>query len=517
MRLFSLPGVSSLLKLCLFATGCAGIVAEFVLCTLATYFLGNAVFQWTLMMSFMLFAMGLGSHLSRYCSAHLLDTFTVLEFCLSLLCAISAAAAYVLSPFLNNVGVVIYPLGIAIGLLIGMEIPLITRVNAAHEELRVNISSVLEKDYYGALIGGLFFAFVALPYFGLTYTPVALGAVNFGVASLLLWRFRSLLHAPRLLSGLWAGVGAGLIGLFVLAEPILLFGEQALYKDTVILVRQTPYQRLVMTRWRDDYWLYINGNQQFSSYDEERYHEPLVHPAVTLAGNRAEVLILGGGDGLALREVLKYVQVKAVTLVDLDPEMTTLAATHPVFLQLNEHALADPRVSVVNADAFAFLQDSPHLFDVIIIDLPDPNSAELARLYSLNFYRLCKQHLKRGGTLVTQATSPFFSRQAFVCIQKTMAEAGFSVLPYHNHVPTLGEWGFVLGVDATLLEDAALKKTVQELSFQGVETRFLNREAMIAMVNFGKGVFRDTDEIEVNRESRPVLQAYYQQGRWEVY
>ena len=517
MRLFSLPGVSSLLKLCLFATGCAGIVAEFVLCTLATYFLGNAVFQWTLMMSFMLFAMGLGSHLSRYCSAHLLDTFTVLEFCLSLLCAISAAAAYVLSPFLNNVGVVIYPLGIAIGLLIGMEIPLITRVNAAHEELRVNISSVLEKDYYGALIGGLFFAFVALPYFGLTYTPVALGAVNFGVASLLLWRFRSLLHAPRLLSGLWAGVGAGLIGLFVLAEPILLFGEQALYKDTVILVRQTPYQRLVMTRWRDDYWLYINGNQQFSSYDEERYHEPLVHPAVTLAGNRAEVLILGGGDGLAVREVLKYVQVKSVTLVDLDPEMTTLAATHPVFLQLNAHALADPRVSVINVDAFAFLQDTSHLFDVIIIDLPDPNSVELARLYSLNFYRLCKKHLKRGGTLVTQATSPFFSRQAFVCIQKTMAAAGFSVLPYHNHVPTLGEWGFVLGVDEILLEDAALKKTVQELSFQGVETRFLNQEAMIAMVHFGKGVFRDESDIEVNRESRPVLQAYYQQGRWEVY
>jgi len=517
VRLSSSLGVSSLLKLCLFATGCAGIVAEFVLCTLATYFLGNAVLQWTLMMSFMLFAMGLGSHLSRYCNAHLLDTFTVLEFALSLLCASAAAAAYVLSPFLNNVGVVIYPLGIAIGLLIGMEIPLITRVNAAYEELRVNISSVMEKDYYGALIGGLFFAFVALPYFGLTYTPIALGAVNFGVASLLLFRFRSLLSAPRLLSGLWAGVGAGLIGLFVLAEPILLFGEQALYKDTVILAKQTPYQRLVVTRWRNDYWLYINGNQQFSSYDEERYHEPLVHPALALSGNRTEVLILGGGDGLALREVLKYSQVKSVTLVDLDPEMTSLAATHPVFLQLNAHALADPRVSVVNADAFAFLQDTAHLFDVIIIDLPDPNSAELARLYSLNFYRLCKKHLKRGGTLVTQATSPFFSRRAFVCIHKTMAEAGFSVLPYHNHIPTLGEWGFVLGVDAELLEAAALKETVQGLSFQEIETRFLNQETMIAMVHFGKDVFRDAGEIEVNRESRPVLPSYYRQGRWEVY
>ena len=517
MRPFSSPGVSSLLKLCLFATGCAGIVAEFVLCTLATYFLGNAVLQWTLMMSLMLFAMGLGSHLSRYCSANLLDTFTVLEFSLSLLCASAAASAYVLSPFLTNAGVVIYPLGIAIGLLIGMEIPLITRVNAGYEELRVNISAVMEKDYYGALIGGLFFAFVGLPYLGLTYTPVALGAVNFGVASLFLFRFRSLLSAPRLLSGVWAVVGAAIIGLFVLAEPIILFGEQALYKDTVILVKQTPYQRLVMTRWRNDYWLYINGNQQFSSYDEERYHEPLVHPALALAGNRAEVLILGGGDGLAVREVLKYSQVKAVTLVDLDPEMTTLAATHPVFLQLNDHALGDSRVSVVNADAFSFLQDTSHLFDTIIIDLPDPNSVELARLYSLNFYRLCKKHLKRGGTLVTQATSPFFSRQAFVCIQKTMAEAGFSVLPYHNHVPTLGEWGFVLGVDAGLLDATALKETVQGLSFQGVETRFLNQDAMIAMVHFGKGVFRDEGEIEVNRESQPVLQSYYRQGRWEVY
>ena len=469
------------------------------------------------MMSLMLFAMGLGSHLSRYCTSTLLDTFTVLEFSLSLLCASAAAASYILSPFINNVGVVIYPLGILIGLLIGMEIPLITRVNAAYEELRVNISSVMEKDYYGALIGGLFFAFIALPYLGLTYTPVALGTVNFGVASLFLFRFRSLLNARRLLSGAWAVVGAGLIGLFVLAEPIVLFGEQSLYKDKVILVKQTPYQRLVMTRWRNDYWLYINGNEQFSSYDEERYHEPLVHPALTLTGNREDVLLLGGGDGLALREVLKYPDVKNVTLVDLDPAMTQLAASHPIFLQLNDHALSDPRVRVVNADAFSFLQASARLYDTIIIDLPDPNSVELARLYSLNFYRLCKRHLKRGGTLVTQATSPFFTRKAFVCIQKTMTEAGLSLLPYHNHIPTLGEWGFILGVDSALLNSATLKETVQHLAFSTIETRFLNHDAMVAMAHFGKGVFDNSDDIEVNRESRPVLDAYYKQGRWEVY
>lgn len=509
--------MSSLLKLCLFATGCAGIVAEFVLCTLASYFLGNAVLQWTLLMSFMLFAMGLGSRLSRSLKSHLLDTFTVLEFSLSLLCASAAAAAYLLSPFVNNVGFVIYPLGIAIGILIGMEIPLITRVNATYEELRVNISSVMENDYYGALVGGLLFAFFALPYLGLTYTPVALGAVNFAVASVFIGRFRSLLENPKILSVLWGGIGLALFGLAFWAKPIVLFGEQAMYKDTVVLVKQTPYQRLVMTRWRDDYWLYINGNQQFSSYDEERYHEPLVHPALTLAGHRQEVLILGGGDGLALREVLKHQDVKKVTLVDLDPGMTQLASSHPVIAQLNENALENSRVEVVNADAFAFLQDVHHLYDVIIIDLPDPNSVELARLYSLNFYRLAKKHLKRDGVIVTQATSPFFSRKAFVCIHKTLQAAGFSVLPYHNHIPTMGEWGFLLGVDKSLMDKNALKKTILRLSFEHIETRFLNREAMISMAHFGKGLFEAADEIAVNQESQPVLQAYYKQGRWEVY
>ena len=509
--------MSKLLKLCLFATGCAGIVAEFVLCTLASYFLGNATLQWTLLMSLMLFAMGLGSRLSRYFTSGLLDTFTILEFSLSVLCAGAAAAAYVLSPFLNNVGVVIYPLGIGIGLLIGMEIPLITRVNASYEDLRVNISSVMENDYYGALVGGLFFAFFALPYLGLTYTPVALGMVNFAVASVFVFRFRSLFEHPRVMSVLWGSVGIGLLSLAVWAKPIVLFGEQAMYKDTVIFVKQTPYQRLVMTRWRDDYWLYINGNQQFSSYDEERYHEPLVHPALALVSNREEILILGGGDGLAVREVLKYSDVKQVTLVDLDPEMTELASSHPVIVQLNNNALTDPRVEIINADAFAYLHDVHHLFDAIIIDLPDPNSVELARLYSLNFYRLCRKHLKRGGVIVTQASSPFFARKAFVCIYKTLQAAGFSLLPYHTHIPTMGEWGFVLGVDKDLLDHITLKETVVRLSFDQVPTRFLNQEAMISMAHFGKGIFDDSDQVEVNNESQPVLQEYYKQGRWEVY
>lgn len=188
-----------------------------------------------------------------------------------------------------------------------------------------------------------------------------------------------------------------------------------------------------------------------------------------------------------------------------------------MIVQLNNNALKDPRVEIVHADAFAFLQDVHHLFDVIIIDLPDPNSVELARLYSLNFYRLCRKHLKRGGAIVTQASSPFFARKAFVCIYKTLQAAGFSLLAYHNHIPTMGEWGFVLGVDEELMSHTDLKETVVRLSFGQIPTRFLNQDAMISMAHFGKDIFDGSTEIEVNNESQPVLQEYYKQGRWEVY
>jgi len=213
--------------------------------------------------------------------------------------------------------------------------------------------------------------------------------------------------------------------------------------------------------------------------------------------------------------VLKYPDVRRVTLVDLDPEMTDLASSHPVLIRLNRGSLNDPRVTVVNEDAFSFLLGTTHLFDAIIIDLPDPSSIELSRLYSLEFYRLSRKHLKRGGTIVTQATSPFFSLEAFLSIIKTLAKAGFSVLPYHNHVPTLGEWGFVLGVDATLMDPSTLKEIVPHLPFGDVETRFLNQEAMISMAHFGKGIFET--EVKVNRQSAPVLQKYYREGRWEIY
>jgi spermidine synthase len=511
--------VGLVLKASLFATGCAGIVAEFVLSTLATYLIGNAIFQWTIVMSLMLFAMGIGSRLSRYFKRHLLDVFIVVEFALSLLCAMSAEIAYGLAAHTNYTGLVIYTQAVLIGCLIGLELPLATRLNEAYEELRINISGVLEKDYYGALAGGLAFALIGLPHLGLTYTPIVLGAINFLVASVLLWRFFYLVNFKKRLAGLFGLVLMALTTLGMVAQPVVQYGEQRRYRDKVVYSQQTPFQKIVMTRWKNDYWLFINGQEQFSTYDEEKYHEPLVHPAMNLAHDHRNVLILGGGDGLALREVLKYDDVKRVTLVDIDPAMTQMAKTHAVMQSINQGSLLEPRVQVLHQDAIRFIKESHDMFGVIIVDLPDPDTVDLMHVYSASFYQLLRRHLIRGGVMVTQATSPYFSHKAFLCILKTMKHAGFSTLPYHNQIPTMGEWGWVLGMDSRDISEQHLKKRLLQIDLAEVETKFLNEDALMSMVHFGKGIIDPVllDGIKVNTEINPVLYQYYLAGSWGFY
>jgi spermidine synthase len=511
--------VGLVLKASLFATGCAGIVAEFVLSTLATYLLGNAIYQWTIVMSLMLFAMGIGSRISRYFKRFLLDVFIVVEFVLSLLCAMSAGLAYGLAAHTNYIGLVIYSQALLIGCLIGLELPLATRLNQAYEELRINISGVLEKDYYGALVGGLAFALIGLPRLGLTYTPIVLGAINFLVASVLLWCFLHLVNKKKTLASLFVLSLGALILLGLGAQPIMQYGEQRKYRDKVVYAQQTPFQKIVMTRWKDYYWLFINGQEQFSTYDEEKYHEPLVHPAMSLARHRKDVLILGGGDGLALREVLKYSDVENVTLVDIDPAMTQLAKKHAILQGINQGSLMDPRVQVINQDAYGFIKNSDGMYGVIVVDLPDPDSVDLMHVYSVNFYQLLRRHLMRGGVMVTQASSPYFSNKAFLCILKTIRSAGFSTLPYHNQIPTMGEWGWVLGVDARDISDQKLKKKLLQTDIRNVETKFINRDALVSMIHFGKGIIDAAvlDAIDINTEISPVLYHYYLAGNWGVY
>ena len=509
---------SRLIKIALFATGFSGIVAEYVLATMATYFLGNSVLQFTMILSVMLFSMGLGSRFSKYFSEHLLEKFLLAELALSILVGFAAIIVYTVAGFSLYKGLAIYTLSILIGLLIGLEIPLVTRINSEYEQLKTNISSVMENDYYGSLVGGVFFAYIGLPYLGLTYTPFVLGGINFLVALFLFYQLKKLI-VPRyktwlnILAGI---VGVALVGGVIFAEPIILYGEQARYKDKVIFEKQSRYQKVVVTQWKDEYWLYINGNQQFSTLDEWLYHEPMVHPVMNLGTSPRDILIVGGGDGAIVRELLKYPSVNTIRLVDLDPVITDLGQEHPIFVEMNQNSLKSPKVEITNDDAFTFIEQDKQFYDLIIVDLPDPKTVELSRLYSKEFYFMCHRQLRERGLFITQAGSPYYATQAFKCIEKTLQAAGFNTLPLHNQVVTLGEWGWQVGSKTLLGEE--MKKRMVQMDFEGIETRWINKEAMSLITSFGKDftIVKDED-VEVNTVHNPVLRGYYKKGNWDLY
>ena len=512
-----LDRLSFVLKACVFTTGCATIVTEYTLATLASYLLGDSILQWTIVISLMLFSMGLGSRYSRKYEGQLLDRFVLIEFGLSFFCTFSAMFCFWISAYTIHFGLVVYGIACMIGFMTGLEIPLITRINQSYEALRENISSVMEYDYYGGLLGGALFAFVLLPFLGLTYTPVLIGILNLLVASLILWQFPGHLKRPRILNVQFVVLLFISATAFVVAKPIVLYGEQHKYKDKIVYQEQTRYQKIVVTQWKENFWLFINGSTQFSTYDEERYHEPLVHPVMGLIEEHNDILLLGGGDGLAAREILKYPDVKSLTLVDLDPAMTRLAQQDKIFLNINQGSLNDPRVHVVNGDAYQFIKESGNLYDAIIIDLPDPKSVSLSLLYSLGFYKMVGKHLKPFGAMVTQSTSPLYSPEAFLCIKKTMQAAGFSTLPYQNSVPSMGKWGWLLGVRQKAMPAELLKQELTTRKFLDIETRFFNQDAMISMAHFGKGLFEKEVGIEPNTQFNHNILKYYRQGSWDLY
>jgi len=509
---------SNILKLALFATGLSGIVAEYILATLASFFISDSATQWTLIISTMLFSMGLGSRLSKYIERNLLQKFIIIEFLLSILTAYSSLIAYTASAYTIYTGAIIYGLAILIGLLIGMEIPMAMRLNQAFEELKVNVSGILELDYYGSLAGGIFFAFVGLPILGLTYTPFVLGFVNFSVAIVLYFiLYPKLIGGSKISLNLFTGgILVALVAGFFLADPIIFFGEQRRYKDKIIYEEQSRFQKIVITQWKDDYWLYINHNQQLSTIDEVLYHEPLVHPAMNMLKAPTDVLVMGGGDGCAVREILKYPSIENIIVVDLDPAMTNLGKTHPVLVNLNQGALNNEKVKIINQDGFNFMANHDKFYDAVIIDLPDPKSIDLGRLYSYEFYQMVKRRLRPQGVMITQAGSPYYATKAFLCIDKTIQAAGFTTAQMHNQILTMGEWGWIIGVKSE--QDLNLKEKLRQLSFNHINTAWINNEAMQLMTSFGKTIYtKPVDSIKVNKVHDPILYRYYLNGNWDLY
>lgn len=427
--------------------GC-GILYELLVSVVSTYFLGSSVLHFSITIGLFMSFMGLGSYLSRFIRRDLLDAFVWIELALGVAGGASALILHFSHALAQNYYLVAFLLIGVLGSLIGVEIPLLTRILRQYAPLRDAVARALSFDYLGALAASVLFPIILLPYLGVMRTAFAAGLLNVLVALANARLFRGELRQARA-QMLAAGL-AMLLMLAGIAYSVKLTGffEQFLYKDEILLARQTPYQRVVVTKWKNDLRLYLNGGLQFSSLDEHRYHEPLVHVPAAWQGGPRRALLLGAGDGLAARELLKYPAMKSVTLVDLDPEITRLARQNVFFVRLNNNSLADPRVRVFHQDAFNFVEADDGLYDLIIVDLPDPKDVGLAKLYTREFYAMAKKRLAAGGVLVTQATSPYFAPKAFWCIKETVESAFGHAAPYHAWVPSFGEWGFVMAKKA---------------------------------------------------------------------
>jgi spermidine synthase len=296
-----------------------------------------------------------------------------------------------------------------------------------------------------------------------------------------------------------------LVVAFIKADALTSFAEDGLFVDNIIYAKSSNYQRIIVTQGRGGYSLFLNGNLQFSTVDEYRYHEALVHPAMQAFGVKPKrILVLGGGDGLALREILKYPTVESVQLVDLDPDMTNLSKRLKLLAELNGHSFENPKVSVANADAFVWLDENKggEPFDVVIIDFPDPNNFALGKLYTTRFYNLLKTHLRPDSAVVIQCTSPLFARTSYWCIIKTLEAAGFNVKPYQTTVPTFGIWGYAL----CKLEPFNQPTTVPK----NIELKFLDGNSMASLFVFPADVSPPNVEIEVNRLDNQSLVRYYE-------
>ncbi|HJL14830.1 MAG TPA: polyamine aminopropyltransferase [Sandaracinaceae bacterium LLY-WYZ-13_1] len=486
--------------------GLCSIVYELLIGTVSSYFLGDSITQFSLTIGLFMAAMGLGSFLSRRVGERELELFVAAEVGLGILGGLCVPALFAVYAYTDLYAAAMIVFIVAVGTLTGLEIPLLVLVLRRHYPLRTNLSAVLSLDYLGALAATLLFPFLLLPTLGTFRSSAVVGLANLAVAGLVLKTFRARLaprRVPLYVSAIVAGA-MGLAALLLFSEELLKPWSDAIYEDRVVLVRQTPYQRIVMTRGGQDVRLFLNGNLQFSSVDEYRYHESLIHPAMELAPSRRHVLVLGGGDGLGVREILAHDGVEEVVLVDLDPAMTELARRHSALRELNRDAMRDGRVDVVHADAMSWLTDHPRRWDVIVADLPDPNDTSLARLYSREFYRLVRRRLARGGVFVTQATSPYFARDAFWCIEATLRDAGFEgTLPYHAYVPSFGDWGFVLAAPERALEAEDVRIDVP--------TRYLDADTVPRLFSFARDV-RAPRDITPSTLDEPRVLRYYLSG-----
>jgi len=435
-----------LLLTAVFVIATCGLIYELVAGTLASYLLGDSITQFSTIIGVYLFSMGIGSYLSKFFNRGLLAWFIKIELLVGVIGGFSAALLFVCFPLAASFRIILYTLVCLTGTLVGLEIPLLMRILKDKVEFKDLVSRVFTFDYIGALLASLIFPLLLVPYLGLIRTSLFFGILNVAVGWYLAYSFKKEIRQAAGLQFTAITLILLQLAAFVFSENIMSYSETLIYNDKIIYTKASPYQRMVLTRNKRELRLFLNGNLQFSSADEYRYHEALVHPALSSVENLQRVLVLGGGDGLAVREVLKYPSVQKVVLVDLDPAMTKIFSSQDVLIELNQRSLLNRKVEIHNEDAFMWLRNNRQQFDAVIADFPDPSNFSIGKLYSSSFYRLLKNAMGKNAIAVIQSTSPYVAPKSFWCIDTTIQSAGLLTKAYHNMVPSFGEWGYIMAM-----------------------------------------------------------------------
>ncbi|APV48627.1 spermidine synthase [Betaproteobacteria bacterium GR16-43] len=482
-----------------FVVAACGLVYELIAAAASTYLLGDSVTQFSLVIGIYLASMGVGSYASKYVVNGLIARFIDIELMIAMVGGFSAAVMFLSFAYAGpGFRVLLYGIVVLVGILVGLEIPLVMRILKERLGFRDLVAQVLTFDYLGALGVSIAFPLLLAPRLGLIRTAFLFGLMNAAVAIWAAWVFRDKLGRSTGIAVRCVIVACALLAGFVYSEQLTRLSEDKLYTDQIVYAESSKAQRIVVTRWRDDWRLYLNGNLQFSSMDEYRYHEALVHPALASIPHARRALVLGGGDGLAVREILKYPNIEAVTLVDLDPAITKLFSEAPSLRVLNGDALVNPKVKVINADAFIWLENSRDFYDFVVIDFPDPSNHALGKLYTTSFYSLLKRRLSAKGLAVIQSTSPLYARKSYWCVVTTLEEVGFEATPLHALVPSFGEWGFIVASNEPYVPPASYPAGL----------RFVSPEVHGSLFTFPKDMARVPTE--VNRLNNHALVRYFE-------
>lgn len=496
--------MSYVLLFSVFVIATCGLVYELIAGALASYLLGDSVTQFSTVIGVYLFSMGIGSFLSKYINKNLVLRFIQVELIIGLVGGFSAAILFVSFEYVTSFRILLYGLVCITGTLVGFEIPILMRILQSHFEFKDLVSKVFTFDYVGALLASLLFPLYLVPHLGLVRSAFLFGIFNVLVAIWSLYLFKDEIPWIRLMKGSAFAVLISLVLGFIYSERILSFAETASYQDKVIYSKSSKYQRIILTKSNDDVRLFLNGNLQFSSKDEYRYHESLIHIGLASIQNPKRVLVLGGGDGLAVREILKYPSIEEVILVDLDQEMTDLFTKHETLTKLNLDSLNSPKVKVVNDDAFLWLKSNKKKFDFVAVDFPDPSNFSVGKLYTNSFYRLLKMSLEEHGVGVIQSTSPYVAKKSFWCVNNTLKSVGFKTTPYHVYVPAFGDWGYILISNNDFRLPEKFPEGLKYVNSEVAKTFVVFPQDMIVALN------------DVNKLNNQILVKYFEE-EWAGY